>query len=153
MCTPCPYNNSPCTTHMRTTPKKLTSLYVHYIYTWFPTSHQPICTTTKGFGSGDITILSPLFMHCPQCIIYTCTYKISKIFKHMRILYSHSILTLLSCILETVPGSLDLYHLHGSIPELLNFVIQYANRSHLKSSFCLHLNHIPIKDIIHVHTS
>jgi hypothetical protein len=122
--------------------QRLTNLYVHYIYTCFQwltnlygslhhtllsacktkMAHQPICTTTNGVQIRDITFPSPLFMHCPQCIIYTYTYKTSKIFKNMRILCSHSILALPSCILRTVPCPLDLYQLHGSILELLDFL-------------------------------
>ena len=104
----------------------------------------------KGFWIKDTTIPSPLFMHCPQCIIYTCTYTISNIIKKMRILCSHSIFALLGCILRTVLGPLDLYQLHGSILELLDFLVQYESQSCLKISLWLHLNHIPINDMISI---
>jgi hypothetical protein len=114
------------------------------------TSHQPICATTNGVRIRDITFPSPLFIHCPQCIIYTYTYKTSNFFKKMRILCSHSILVLPSCILKTIPCPLDLYQLHGSILELLDFPVQYEKWSQLKISFRLHLNHIPINDMINI---
>jgi hypothetical protein len=104
----------------------------------------------KGFWIGSITIPSPLFMHFPQCIIYTCTYTISNIIKNMRILCSHSILVLPGCIFRIVPSLLDLYQLHNSISELLGFSFQCANQSHLKSTFWLHLSHIPINDMINI---
>jgi hypothetical protein len=132
-----------------TTCQHITSLYIHYIYTWYQSVHQPMYNY-KGLCIRDTTIPSPLFMHCPQCIIYTCTYKISKLFKNMRILCSHKILTLPGCIIKIILGTLDLYHLHDSIPKLLGFLIQYVNQSNLKSSFWLHLNHIPINDMISI---
>jgi hypothetical protein len=95
-------------------------------------------------------IPSPLFMHYPRCIIYTCTYNILKIFKHMRIIFSHSILALLGFILRTVLGPLDLYQLHESIPDIFDLPIQYANWSYLKYAFYIHLNYIPINDMINV---
>jgi hypothetical protein len=70
--------------------------------------------------------------------------------KNMRILCSHSILMLPGFILRIVLGPLDLYHLHDLIPELLDFSIQYANWSHLKFTFWIHLNHIPINDMIRI---
>jgi hypothetical protein len=112
--------------------QQLTSLYVKL---------QRVCIR-------DITFPFTLFMHYPHWIIYTCTYKITKIFEKMRILYPHSILTLPSCILGTVPVPLDLYQICDSIPKLFYFLIQYENRSHLKIPFWFHLNHIPINNMI-----
>jgi hypothetical protein len=113
-------------------------------------AHQPICATKNGVRIREITFPSPLFMHCPQCIMYTYTYKTANIFKNMRMLYSHSIIALPSCILRTVPRPLDLYELHDSILEMLEFLVQYANRSHSKIPFWIHLNHIPINDMINI---
>jgi hypothetical protein len=124
-------------------------LFIHYIYTFYQSSQQPIYNY-KGLWIRYITIPSPLFMNYRRCIIYTYTYKISNIIKKMRIFCMHSILALPGCILRTVPNILDLYHLHGSIMELLYFSIQYENRSHLKSSFGIHLKHIPINDMISI---
>jgi hypothetical protein len=130
-----------------------------------PTTHHPKCTlhlhlvpidspthiyNYKGFHIKDITIHSPLFMCCPQCILYTCTYTNFKNLQNMRILYSHSILALPSCILRTVPGPLDRYQLHGSFLAMLNFSIQYENQLHLKSALWIHLNHIPINNMISI---
>jgi hypothetical protein len=112
-----------------------------------PTTHHPKCTSTFKMGnngspaymynykcsrSGTLHSPPPYFMHCPQCIVYTYTYNISKIFKKMWILYPNSILPLTCCILRTVPGPLDPYQLHVSILELFVFLIQYANQLHLK---------------------
>jgi hypothetical protein len=68
----------------------------------------------------------------------------------MWVFCQHSILMLPSCILSVVPSQLDLYYPYGSIPELLDLSIQYAQRMHLKISFMLHLNHIPINDMISI---
>jgi hypothetical protein len=54
------------TTQVRAKPKWLTNLYAQL---------------QMGFRIRDITFPSPLFMHCPQCIIYTYTYKTSKKFQ------------------------------------------------------------------------
>jgi hypothetical protein len=83
----------------------------------------------------------PLFMHYPRCIIYTCPYKTSKVLKNMWVLFPHSIHALPSCILRTILGPLDLYYPHGSIPDFFYFLVQYANRWHLKISFWLHLDY------------
>jgi hypothetical protein len=75
-----------CAHKTKTWCKWLTNLYVHLHLHLVPMAHHPICTITNGVRIGDITFPSPLFMHCPQCIIYKCIYKTSKIFKNMRIL-------------------------------------------------------------------
>jgi len=87
-------------------------------------AHQLIYATKNGVRIWDITFPSPLFMQCPQCIIFTCTYKTSKKIKKMRILCSHIILVLPSCILKNVPHPLYLYEIHGSILKLLDFSVQ-----------------------------
>jgi hypothetical protein len=90
-------NTSSCTTLMHATPKPGVNGSPTYMYITFTlgTNDSPAYMYNyKGLWIRDITIPSPLFMHCPQCIIYTCTYKISNIIKNMRILCSHSILAL-----------------------------------------------------------
>jgi hypothetical protein len=153
VCT-CLYNNSPCTCSDARNAKTQVSMAHQPIYTlhlyMVPMAHQPICVITKGFGSGPLQSPPPYL-----CIILSASYthvhtKFSKIFKNMRILYSHSILALPSCILRTVPGPLDLYQHHGLIMELLEFPIQYSNRSHLKYAFWIHLNRIPINNMINI---
>jgi hypothetical protein len=64
--------------------------------------------------------------------------------------FLHIILVLLSCIFRTVPGPLDLYYLYGSIPEMIDILVQYAHWMHLKDTFFLHLNHISINDMINI---
>jgi hypothetical protein len=60
-------------TQMHTTPKPgvqwLTSLNVHYIYTWYQSTHQPICTITKGSGSGTLQSPPPYL-----CIVLSASY-------------------------------------------------------------------------------
>jgi hypothetical protein len=63
----------------------------------------------------------PLFMHCPQCIMYPCTTKFSKFFKKMWVFCPHCILVLPSSIFRSIPGPLDLYKPYGLIPELFDF--------------------------------
>ena len=92
----------------------------------------------------------PLFMHCPQCIMYPYTTKFSKFFKKTWVLCPHCILMLPSSVFRSVPGSLDLYKPSGSIPELFDFSIQDAQRMHLESTFLLHLNNIPINNMISI---
>jgi hypothetical protein len=92
----------------------------------------------------------PLFMHCPQCIMYAYTTKFSKFFKNMRVLCPHCILMLPSSIFKSVPGPLDLYNPYGSILELFDFSIQNMHRMHLESTFLLHLNNIPINNMISI---
>jgi hypothetical protein len=117
-----------------------------YIYNWYQQLTN-LYVQLQRVQIRDITFPSPLFIHCPQCIQYTSTYKISKILKNMQIVYPHIILTLPSCILKTGPGPLDLYQLHELTLELFYFPIQYANCSHLKIAFLLHLNHLPMINI------
>jgi hypothetical protein len=90
----------------------------------------------------------PLFMHCPQCIMYPYTTKFSKFFKNMRVLCSHCILMLPSSVFRYVPGPLDLYNPYGSIPKLFDFSIQDAHWMHLEIAFLLHLNNNPINNMI-----
>jgi hypothetical protein len=90
----------------------------------------------------------PLFMHYPQCIMYPYTTKFKKFFKKMRVLCPHFILMLPSSGFRSVPGPLDLYKPYGSISELFDFSIQDAHRMHLESAFLLHLNNIPINNMI-----
>jgi hypothetical protein len=92
----------------------------------------------------------PLFMHCPQCIIHSYISEFSKIFKKMRVFYLHCIFMLPSSILRTVPGPLNLYKPYGSVSELFDFLVQNAHWMHLKSAFLLHLNHIPINNMISI---
>ena len=89
----------------------------------------------------------PLFMHCPQCIMYPYT---TKIFKKMWVFCPHCILMLPSSVFRSLPGPLDLYNPYGSIPELFVFSVQNAHRMHLESAFFLHLNNIPINNIINI---
>jgi hypothetical protein len=63
----------------------------------------------------------PLFMHCPQCIMYPYTTKFSIFFKKMWVFCPHCILMLPSSVFRSVPGPLDLYKPYGSIPELFDF--------------------------------
>lgn len=66
-----------------------------------------ICTI--GVPPRGITFHSPLFMHYPQCNIYTYTTKISKVFKKMWVFFPHNILVIPSCMFMNVQGPLDLY--------------------------------------------
>jgi hypothetical protein len=93
---------------------------------------------------------SPLFINCPRCIIYTYTIKTSKFFNKMQVLFPHSILVLSSCIPRKVQVPLDFYYPYRLIPELLDISIQYANQLHLEVALFLHLNHIPINDMISI---
>jgi hypothetical protein len=92
----------------------------------------------------------PLFMHSPQCIIHPYISEFSKIFKTMWVFCPHCIFMLPSSILRTVLGPLNLYKPYGSSPELLEFPVQNVHRMHLKSAFLLHLNHIPINNMISI---
>jgi hypothetical protein len=76
--------------------------------------------------------------------------KISKILKKMWVFYLHCILMLPSSILRTVPGPLDLYNPYGSITELFDFPVQNVHQMHLESAFLLHLDHIPINNMISI---
>jgi hypothetical protein len=86
----------------------------------------------------------PLFMHYPQCIIHPYISEFSKIFKNMWVLYLHCIFMIPSSILRTILGPLNLYKPYGLVPELFDFSVQNVHQMHLKSTFLLHLNHIPI---------
>ena len=92
----------------------------------------------------------PLFMHCPQCNMYPYTTKFSKFFKNMQVLCPHCILMIPSSVFRSVPGPMDLYKPYGSIPELFDFSIQDAHRMHLENAFLLHLNSIPINNMISI---
>jgi hypothetical protein len=92
----------------------------------------------------------PLFMHCPQCIMYPYTTKLSKFFKKMQVFCLHYILILPSSVFKFVPGPLDLYKPYISIPKLFDFSIQDVHRMHLESAFLLHLDNIPINNMISI---
>jgi hypothetical protein len=92
----------------------------------------------------------PLFMHYPQCIIHPYTTEFSKIFKKMWVFCPHHILMLPSSVLRTVLGPLDLYKPYGLVMELLDFPVQNVHQMHLKNAFLLHLNHIPINNMIRI---
>jgi hypothetical protein len=92
----------------------------------------------------------PLFMQCPQCIIHPYTIEFSKILKNMWVFSPHCILMLPSRILRIVPGPLNLYKPYGSIPELLDFLVQNVHWIHLKSPLLLHLNYIPFNNMISI---
>ena len=76
--------------------------------------------------------------------------KNSKILKKMWVFYLHCILMLRSSVLRTVQGPLDLYNPYGLIPELFDFSVHNAYQMHLESTFLLHLNHIPINNMISI---
>jgi hypothetical protein len=93
----------------------------------------------------------PLFMHFPQCIMYPYTTNVSKIpFKKMWVFFPHCIIMLPSSVFGSVPVPLDLYKPYGSIPELFDFSVQNAHWMHLESAFLLHLNNIPINNMISI---
>jgi hypothetical protein len=92
----------------------------------------------------------PLFMHCHQCIMYPYTTKFSNFFKNMRVFFLHFILMLPSSIFRFISGPLDLYKPYGLIPELFDFPVQNVHRMHLESALLLHLNSIPINNIISI---
>jgi hypothetical protein len=92
----------------------------------------------------------PLFMHCPQCIIHPYISYFSKIFKKMRVFFLHCIFMLPSSILRVIPCLLNLYKPYGSISDLFHFPVQNPHWMHLKSAFLLHLNHIPINNMISI---
>jgi hypothetical protein len=135
-----------CIVHVRTMPWK-----VHYKMMSKQLTNLSTLTLHLQLGSAEGYYNPlPLFMHCPQCIIHPYTTEFSKIFKKMQVLCPHCILMLPSSILRTVPGPLDLYKPYGSVMELLDFPVQNAHQMHLKSSFLLHLNHIPINNMISI---
>jgi hypothetical protein len=103
-----------------------------------------------GVRPRGITFPSPLFMHCPQCNIYICTNKSSKIYKNMWVFFPHSIFMFPGCFFRVVPGPLDLYQIYDSIPELFGFLVQNAYWLYLEFTLWLYLNHIPINDMISI---
>jgi hypothetical protein len=92
----------------------------------------------------------PLIYALSLCIMYTYTTKFSKILKNMWVFCPHCILMLPSSALRTVLGPLDIYNPYGPISELFDFLIQNAYWMHLESTFLLHLNHIPINNMINI---
>jgi hypothetical protein len=92
----------------------------------------------------------PLFMHYPQCIKYPYTTKFSKFFKKMWVFYPHCILMLPSSVFGSIPGPSNLYNPYGLIPKLFDFLVQNAHRMHLETAFLLHLNNIPINNMISI---
>jgi hypothetical protein len=104
---------------------------------------------TIGFDLGILQ--SPPLIYALSLVHHVPIYnKISKILKKMQLFYSHCILMLPSSVLKTVPGPLDLYKPYGSIPEMFDFSVQNAYQMHLESTFLLHLNHIPINNMISI---
>jgi hypothetical protein len=71
-------------------------------------------------------------MHYPRCSTYTCRIKKSNVLKNVRVFNPHSILMLPNRIHKTLPSPLDLYYPYGLIPELLDILMQYVYRMHLK---------------------
>jgi hypothetical protein len=108
-----------------------------------------VFTFSIGFGLRDITIPSPYLC---TVLSASCTHvQLNfKILKKMWLLCLPYILMLPSSILRTVLGPLNLYKPYGLIPELFDFSVQNAHRTHLKSVFLLHLNHIPINNMISI---
>jgi hypothetical protein len=92
----------------------------------------------------------PLIFALSSVQLYTASASFSKFFKKMRVLCPHNICMLPCHVLRTVPGPLDPYKLHSSIPELFYFPVQYAHRMHLQDTFWFHLNHIPIDYMISI---
>jgi hypothetical protein len=68
----------------------------------------------------------------------------------MRVFFPHGLFMLPSGILMTILGPLDLYKLDGLILKLLCFLVHNVYHMHLKSTFLLHLNHIPINNMINI---
>jgi hypothetical protein len=97
-----------------------------------------MCTFTIWVHLRALTFPS-LFMHCPQCIIYTCTTKFFRWSKNMRVLLLHGILVLPCCIFKTITNPLDFYQPYHSHIEHIEFPIQYAHRLNSEVSFLLHL--------------
>jgi hypothetical protein len=133
------YMRAPCHERCITkmTSKKLSSLNILGLYLHLG--------STEGYYNP-----LPLFMHRPQCIMYPYTTKFLKFFKKMQVLCPHCILMLPSSVFRSIPGPLDLYKPYGSIPELFDFLIQDAHRMHLENTFLLHLNNIPINNMISI---
>jgi hypothetical protein len=108
-----------------------------------------VFTFTIGFGLGILQSLPLIYalssMH--HLLIHN---NISKILKKMWVFCPHCILMCPSSIPRTIPGPLDLYKPHGSISEMFDFLVQNAYRMHLESAFLLHLDHIPINNMINI---
>ena len=118
------------------TTHQLKYIYIYiYIYNW---------VWPRG-----ITIPSPYLCTILNALCIDIR-KISKIFKKMWVFCPHSIFMLPSCILKTIPGPLDLYKPYGSILELYDFPVQNVYQIHLKSASLLHLNQIPINNMISI---
>jgi hypothetical protein len=124
--------------------QRLTSLYLYYIYTCFQwltnlygSLHHALLKCAQktrwitnlyvqlqmGFGLGTLDCHLPYLCIVLSALDTHIHTKLQKISKRMRILYLHSILTIPSCILRTIPFPLDFYQLHGSISELLDFLV------------------------------
>jgi hypothetical protein len=102
-------------------------------------------------GHGLGILQSPPLIYALSSVNHVLIYKkISKILKIMLVFCLHCILMLPSSILRTILGPLELYKTYGSVPELFDFLVQNAYWMHLKSNFFLHLNHIPINNMISI---
>jgi hypothetical protein len=55
-----------------------------------------------------------------------------------------------SSIFRTVVGPLKFYQFYDLIPKNFKFSVQYVHRLDLKVSFWLHLNHIPINNMVRI---
>jgi hypothetical protein len=67
---------------------------------------------------------------------------------HLRVLCPHVFFMLPGSIFRTVTGPLNLYHPYGFIPNHFDFPVQDVYWFHLEILFVLHLDHIPINDMI-----
>ena len=85
-------------------------------------------------------VLSAIYTHIQP--------KFQKSSKYVWVFYPHSIFMLPICIFGTVLVPLDLYKLYGLIPELFDFLVHNVYQMYLESVFLLHLNHIPINNMI-----
>jgi hypothetical protein len=102
-------------------------------------------------GSALRILQSPPLIYALSSVHHVPIYKkTSKILKKMWVFYLNCILMLPSSVLRIVPGPLDLYKPYGSILELFDFLVQNAYQMHLESVFVLHLNHIPINNMISI---
>jgi hypothetical protein len=104
-------------------------------------------TFTIGFSLGILQ--SPPLINALSSVHYVHIYnKILKILKKMWVFCPHCILMLPSSVLKIVPSPFDLYNPYGLILELFDFSIQNVYQMHLESAFLVHLNHIPINNMI-----
>jgi hypothetical protein len=100
---------------------------------------------------GLAILQSPPFIYALSLVHHVPIYnKISKFLKKMWVFYPHCILMLPSSVLGTALGPLDLYNPYGSISKMFDFPVQNAYQMHLESAFLLHLNHIPINNMISI---